>query len=220
MKVHINKDPVSSYTHFGGFIASVIGLIILIVFSLGDQPRLLVMSFYGVSLVFLFLASTCYHFFDLGVSGNVWLRRLDHTAIFMLIAGTYLPPLLHTLDGNWRISMFILIATIAAVGIIFKLFWVDCPRWLSVGCYLTLGWIIVIPGYQVLPKLSGVSLFLLVLGGLIYSTGAIIYALKKPDPIPDRFGFHEIWHIFVLLGALSHYFFTLTLFDVTYPPFS
>lgn len=214
-----NRQPVSAWTHFGGFVLAVAGLVALVVPSLGDGPRLVVNTVYAGSLALLFLCSAAYHFFDLGPMGNRWLRRLDHSVIFLLIAGTYLPPLLYLLDGAWRVAMIAVMGGLAVAGIGFKLCWLGAPRWVTAGIYLAMGWLIVVPGYRMLPQLGGLQLLWLAGGGLTYSAGAVIYASRWPDPWPGRFGFHEVWHLFVLVAALLHYLFIRSFLGAAYPPF-
>lgn len=219
MTIRFNKEPVSACTHFAGFLAAVVGLVPLLRLCDGDPAKIVGMALFGGTAALLFLSSSVYHFLDLGEGGNRWLRRLDHGAIFLLIAGTYVSPLIHTLDGAWRISMLAVVGGLALAGMAFKLAWLGCPRWLSAGLYLALGWVVVIPGHLILPRLPAASLLWVSLGGLAYTVGAVVYARKKPDPLPGRFGFHEVWHLFVLAGAASHYVFMLTLVGRPYPPF-
>ena len=219
IRLKVLKDPLSWLSHFLGFLAAIVGLVFLVLLTAGDGPKVAGMAIYGGTLVTMFFTSSTYHFFDIGVPGNRWLRRLDHTAIFLLIAGSYVPPMIHLLDGTWRIAMLVAIASLTVLGIGFKLLWIECPRWLSVGVYLALGWAIFIPGPIILPKLDATSLAWLGGGGLAYSLGALIYARRWPDPWTGVFGFHEIWHVFVLTGAACHYFFALGFIDAPYPPF-
>ncbi len=209
--MRVNKDPLSAYTHFAGFAAGVAGLVVLILLAAGDAPKTVAVTLFGGTLVLLFLASASYHYFDLGERGNRWLRRLDHAAIFLFIAGSYIPPLIYTLEGAWRIAMLSVVGGLAVAGVVMKLFWLGGPRWLTTAFYLALGWVVVVPAYQVLPRLSLTSVFWVTLGGLIYTAGAVVYARKRPDPLPGVFGFHEVWHLFVLGGAASHFVFVLDL---------
>ena len=217
----INKDPWSTYTHFAGFVAAVVGLVVLMSVSWEDTARLTSATIYGVSLSLLFLASSAYHFFDLGDEGNAWLRRIDHAAIFLLIGGTYVPSFMHLLDGAWRITMLGVVGSLALLGVVFKLALFDGSKKSRAGTimYVLLGWIVVIPAYKMYPLIPASSLAWLVGGGLAYSLGAIVYAKRWPDPLPDVFGFHEVWHLFVLLGAGLHYGFVLSLMDLPVPPF-
>ena len=177
------------------------------------------MAVYGGTLVTLFLASSLYHWLDIGERGNRWLRRLDHSAIFLLIAGTYVPPLLHLLDGAWRIALLSVVLGLAVAGAVLKMIWIDCPRWLSLALYFGLSAVVIVPAHKILPQLSEGALAWLVGGGFAYTLGAVVYALRWPDPWPGRFGHHEIWHLFVLAGAGAHYAFAYSLVDLPYPPF-
>jgi len=215
--VSIFKDPVSAWTHFGGFWAALVGAAALVALCAHDAYKATAMAVYGASLAGLFLASSVYHFLDLGEHGNRWLRRVDHAAIFLLIAGSYLPPLLHFLDGSWRLGMMAAVGGIALAGVLLKTLWIDSPAWLGMGLYLGLGWLIVVPAHRILPQLTPAQLGWLVAGGLAYTLGAVIYAVRRPDPWPGRFGHHEIWHLMVLLGAGCHYGFMLELVDAPLP---
>ena len=219
VRFRIFKDPVSSWTHFLGFLVALVAATFLVWRVAHDGPKATGMAIYGGSLVMLFLASSLYHFLDLGPRGNRWLRRLDHAAIFLLIGGTYVPPLLHLLDGTWRIAVLSAVVGFAVAGAILKLIWIDCPGWLSLALYFGLSFAVVVPAHRILPQLSAGSLAWLVGGGLAYTLGAVVYARRWPDPWPGRFGHHELWHLFVLAGAGAHYAFTYTLVDRPFPPF-
>ncbi len=218
-KIRFNRDPVSWMTHFAGALVGAFGLAALIYYARHDVPRLVSMAIYGMSLVALFSASTAYHFFDLGPRGNKWLRRVDHAAIYLLIAGTYVPALTLLLSGTMRVAMLAIVLGIAMLGVLFKLVLFNAAGKAGTILYVILGWVIVIPGYYMLPRMSAESVTWLVSGGIAYTVGALIYATKRPDPWPGVFGFHEVWHLFVLLGATLHYLFTFSLLDVAYAPF-
>ncbi len=215
----IFKDPVSSWTHFIGFWLALAAAAALVWRVADDSPKAAGMAVYGGTLVTVFLASSLYHWLDIGERGNRWLRRLDHSAIFLLIAGTYVPLLLHLLDGTWRIAILSLVLGLAAAGALLKMIWIDCPSWLGLALYFGLSAVVVVPAHKILPQLSGGALAWLVGGGLAYTLGAVVYARAWPDPWPGRFGHHEIWHLFVLAGAGAHYAFTCTLVDLPYAPF-
>lgn len=217
-RIRIFKDPVSSWTHFIGFWLALLATGVLVWRVADDGPKAAGMAAYGATLVALFLASSLYHWFDIGERGNRWLKRLDHAAIFLLIGGTYVPALLHLLDGAWRISILLLVIGLAVAGALFKMIWIDCPTWLGLTLYFGLSFVVLIPAHKILPQLSGGALAWLVGGGLAYTLGAFVYARAWPDPWPDRFGHHEIWHLFVLAGAGAHYVFTYGLVDMPYAP--
>lgn len=214
-----NKDPWSAATHFAGFLAAIVGLVFLVLPSIHNPAKVTAMALYGGSLVALFLASSAYHFFDLGHRGNRWLKRLDHSAIFGLIAGSYMPPIIHFLDGPMRITMLAVVGGIALAGVIVKLAWIDAPGWMSLALYLALGWIVLVPIWWMLPHMAASSLALLIAGGVTYTLGAVVYAKKWPDPWPELFGHHEVWHLFVLGGAALHYGCMFTLVGAPVPAF-
>lgn len=214
----INKDPWSWATHFGGFVAAVIGFVVLLMRTPDIPTKQAAMGLYGASLVLMFATSSTYHFLDLGEAGNRWLRRADHCAIFLLIAGSFLPSVVHLLDGDWRFYTLLALGSMAAAGIAFKLLWLEAPRWLTVAVFIAMGWAVVIPGIRMFPAFDRASLLWLFGGGLAYTSGAIVYATKRPDPFPGVFGFHELWHLFVLAGATCHYFLALGFCDAPCVP--
>lgn len=201
------RDPVSGVTHLIGAFLSLIGLIVLLYTAITKGSVLHLISFiiFGISLIFLYSASSIYHLVPGPDEVIKTLRKIDHMMIFILIAGSYTPFLLVALDGFWRWGMLTGIWLIAVSGVVFKAFWINAPRWLYTAIYLGMGWlalIVIVPLIRALPTGAIVWLFL---GGAFYTIGAVFYALKWPNPIPKVFGFHEIWHIFVLLGSFSHF---------------
>ena len=153
----------------------------------------------------MFTASAVYHLVRAGPRIMLFLRKLDHSSIYLLIAGTYTPICLHYFTGMWRWAPLVIIWSLAIIGIAIKLFIIRAPRWVTAGVYLVMGWLAVVAARQVLASIPTSVLAWLLLGGLFFTGGAVIYILKKPDPLPGVFGFHEIWHIFVILGAFSHF---------------
>ncbi len=212
--VGVWKDPASFVTHFVGFVGALVGLIALIIVSPGPWLKSTSFVLYGASLALLFLASSAYHFFDLGEDGNLWLRRLDHSAIFLLIGGTYAPMMVHLLDGGWRVGMLVAIGVIALLGVTFKLTFFHAPRWLDAAMYVGMGWLVVIPGSQVFSSMPTDTLAWTVTGGILYTVGAVVYALKWPDPWPEKFGFHDVWHLFVLAAAGAHFMMVWSMIEV------
>jgi hemolysin III len=199
------REPVNGLTHFVAAWFAFAGVIALIILSRGDLARQRSLIVYGSSLVLMFSASAAYHSIKGSPERIQRLRRIDHAAIFILIAGTYTPIAFNQLTGFWRWGMLSIIWTFALLGIITKVFWIDAPRWLTTGTYLLMGWMsvgAVGPMMEVLPM--GAIIWLLV-GGLFYSFGAIVYATKSLDLIPGVFGSHEIWHLFVIGGAFCHF---------------
>ncbi len=201
------RDPVSGLTHFIAAILAVIGLVALVV-KASSPPRpwhLTTYIVFGAGMILLYAASTLYHWLPLSGAGRTLLRRIDHMMIFVLIAATYTPFCLIPLRGPWGWTIFGTVWTVAVVGIVFKAFWIHAPRWLSAAMYVCMGWIVIIGIVPLVRSLPAGALFWLFAGGVFYTTGALIYAVKRPDPLPRVFGFHEIFHIFVMLGTLAHF---------------
>ena len=211
IRLGVFKDFWSATTHFTGFIAAIVGLVFLLILCGPGAARVTSAAIYGVTLVLLFAASSAFHFFDLGDRGNRWLQRIDHSSIFLLIGGTYVPALVLLLDGTWRVVMLTVVGALAAAGVALKLLWIDCPRWLSTTLYLAFGWFSVVPLLMFFPVQDFLAGFLLVSGGLVYTLGALVYLRRWPDPWPEAFGHHEVWHLLVLGGATLHYFYVLGL---------
>jgi hemolysin III len=153
----------------------------------------------------MFAASAAYHLALAGDRVLLMLRKLDHSAIYLLIAGTYTPICLLFFRGFWREGLLAIIWGMALTGIIVKMFIIRAPRWVSAGIYLVMGWLCVMGFREILATLPAGALGWLLAGGLFYTIGAVVYITKKMDLLPGLFGFHEVWHIFVILGALSHY---------------
>jgi hemolysin III len=153
----------------------------------------------------MFTASAVYHLVNAGPRLVLFLRKLDHSAIYLVIAGTYTPICLHYMTGFWQIGMLIIIWSLALAGIGVKLFVINAPRWVTAGVYLVMGWLSLAAVGEILASVPLGAIFWLVTGGLFFTVGAVIYVLKKPNFFPGLFGYHEVWHIFVILGALSHF---------------
>lgn len=199
------KEPVNAWTHFVSCIVAVFASCYLLQASWGSGVKFWSMLFYSIGFVGVFFASSVYHFFDFGERWNKWLQRLDHSAIFVMIAGSYVPMLVHFLDGGWRTNMLIAVTAVATLGILFKTLWIEAPAWLGTSIYLAMGWMVVVAAPVMFPMLPTDVLFWLAAGGVAYSVGAVVYARKWPDLWPGQFGHHELWHLFVMAGAAAHY---------------
>lgn len=201
------RDPISSYSHFIGAGLSLLGLFVMALrFIAEDRGLITVLSslLFCISLIALYSASGIYHFSQAGAKAVCILRKLDHAMIYVLIAGSYTPILLSILPPDKGIPFTAVIWSVAAAGILFKLCWINAPRWLGTLLYLAMGWAILIdPG--ALTNLSVPALVLLAAGGVFYTIGGMIYLFKCPN-VSSSFGFHEIFHIFVVLGSICHYF--------------
>lgn len=203
------REPVSGFTHLFGAIVSLVGLILLVAKQLmvgnGSPLAFFSVIVFGLSLVFLYTASTVYHLINSKEKVILFLRKLDHSMIYVLIAGTYTPICLIALEGAWRWGFFALIWGFAIVGIILKLVWFESPRWLSTSFYIIMGWLAVVAISPLSKALPAGAITLLISGGIVYTIGGIIYALKWPKINLKHWGFHEIFHLFVLGGSFLHY---------------
>ncbi len=199
------REPVNGLTHFFAAIVAAFGLIALIVLGWKNVLKEISFSVYGTSLILLFAASATYHMVKAKPKIIENLRKLDHSAIYLLIAGTYTPFCIVMFKGFWQWGLLAIIWSLAAIGIIVKMFIIKAPRWLTAGVYIVMGWLCIAAIGEMLKVLPAGALAWLIIGGIIYTLGAIIYITKTLDFLPGKFGFHEIWHIFVILGALAHF---------------
>jgi hemolysin III len=200
------QDPISSETHFWGAIFSFIGFIIMIItayFNKANNLTIFTIIVFGISLVLLYSASSIYHFCPYSKSFKNLLRKVDHSMIYVLIAGTYTPICFGFMPTENAIRFLSLIWILAAVGILSKIFWLNAPRTLYTVIYLLMGWAVIFD-FNVLTTMPTGALALLMAGGFSYSIGAFIYIIKKPN-ISEKFGFHELFHIFILIGTLFHF---------------
>jgi hemolysin III len=197
------KDPFSGLSHLAGFVVALAGLGWLAIRGGGDASRGIMI--YGASLLALYAASSAYHLVVAGERTTRMLRALDHLAIFFLIAGTCTPLFCRAFDGGARTAMLAGIWGAAAAGIAMRLLWRRAPRALYTALYVAMGWMVVLRWQVVQHALPTTALVLVVAGGLVYTLGAVVYALRRPDPFPSLFGFHEIWHLFVLGGSALHF---------------
>jgi len=205
MKIQI-KDPFSGLSHLFGALLSIAALSVLVTLAAFNSTVWHVVSFsiYGSGMILLYSASAAYHLIPLGDKGTKRLKKLDHVMIFVMIAACYTPFCLVPLRGGWGWSIFGVIWGLALLGAFFKLFYISAPRWISTAIYLVMGWICIIAIYPIVKTVSAGGVFWLAAGGIFYSIGAVIYGIKKPNPI-SWFGFHEIWHLFVMAGSFCHF---------------
>jgi len=197
-------EKISAYTHGAIVPLMIIGTVILLIISYGNITIQIISLIYGLSGVFLFSASFIYHSKKVIENDNSFWRKLDHTAIFFLIAGTYTPICFLYLEGNMKWGILIAQWSLVISGTIFKLYFVNAPRIIGTLIYLLMGWIVIIPISTLVHTMPQKALIFLAAGGVSYTVGAIIYAFKRPNPVPDFFGFHEIFHIFIIGGAILH----------------
>ena len=201
------REPVSGLTHAAGGALATAGLVLLLATAASARrvDQIVAFGVFGLSLISLYTASSLYHLLPLSPAGVAKLRRLDHMSIFLLIAGTYTPFCLLALEGAWRWGLLTLIWVLALCGVLLKLFWMDAPRWLSVVLYLGMGWVAVIAAPALFRAVPVGGMAWVLAGGLTYSAGALVYALKRPNLVPGVFGFHEVWHLFVIAGSACHF---------------
>ena len=200
-----SRDPVSGLTHLGAAIVSVSGLIALIFISWGDTARSVSVLVYGISLITMFSASATYHMTMSTPKVIEILRKIDHAAIYLLIAGSYTPFCINAFSGFWKWGLLMVVWSLALVGVGVKIFIISAPRWVNAGVYVLMGWLCIAAMQQMLVALPFAALIWLIIGGVIYTLGAVVYITKILDFIPGTFGFHESWHIFVMLAAAAHY---------------
>ena len=185
-------------------IAMVLGTILIMLSIDRGWVAIAASSVYAASAIALFGVSATYHRFGWGPRAKSVLRRLDHANIFFLIAGTYTPIALLALEWPQSIILLTVVWSGAILGIVFRVVWISAPRWMYVPLYLGLGWAAV----MYLPELLAASVAMVVMvlaGGILYSLGAVVYGLKKPNPLPDHFGFHEIFHTLTVLAFICHW---------------
>lgn len=201
------REPMNGFTHFIGIVLSIVGTIFLISSSLNPYKsnHLIAFSIFGLGLILLYSTSTLYHWLKLSDDGILRMRKADHIMIFINIAATYTPVCMIALKDNLGWTLLFIIWSIALAGILIKIFWIQAPRWLSTIIYVLMGWMAIVVIIPLIEVLQVQALVWLLIGGVFFTTGAIIYALKKPDPYPGILGFHEIFHLFVLLGSFSHF---------------
>ena len=208
IKKHV-KDPGSAITHFIGMLMAVFAAVPLIIKATHEPSPIYVVSIaiYAASLILLYAASTTYHTFDRSEKINTILKKIDHMMISVLIAGSYTPICLLVLGGRLGIILLAIVWSIAIAGILIKAFWVYCPKWVSSVLYIGMGWTCVLAFTQLLNSMSPAAFGWLLAGGLIYTVGGIIYALKLPifNMKHKDFGSHEIFHLFVMGGRICHF---------------
>ena len=203
------KEPGSAITHFIGMLMAIFAAVPLLIKAANEPSRIYIISLaiYAASLILLYAASTTYHTFDISRKVNTVLKKIDHMMISVLIAGSYTPICLIVLKGKTGIILLSIVWGIAILGILIKAFWVYCPKWVSSVLYIGMGWTCVLAFTQILNSMSPAAFGWLLAGGLIYTAGGIIYALKLPifNRKHKNFGSHEIFHLFVMGGSACHF---------------
>ncbi len=201
----ILKEPLNGLLHLIGASLAIPAAIILVVLSWGSPLAVVSFAIYGISLFLLYLFSTLYHWLPARASGKGQVfRKLDHLAIYLLIAGTYTPYSLIVIGGISGWFLFSIIWILAITGIVFQSIYINLPRWLTTTGYLIMGWMVAFHLPALLAKLPPEGLYWLIAGGVVYSLGGVIYVLKKPN-FHRLFNFHALWHVFVLGGSICHF---------------
>ncbi|MBR3881969.1 MAG: hemolysin III family protein [Clostridia bacterium] len=209
------RDLVSGLTHCIAAGLSLIGLVILIVFASiwGNAYHIVSFTIFGSSLFLLYLFSTLYHWLNIGEKGLSVFRKFDHIMIYIFIAASYTPVCLTALRGAWGWSIFGVQWGLALLGTIFTAIWIKAPRWVTTSIYIAMGWTVIIAIYPLIQSFKALNLinalWWLLAGGIFYTIGGLIYGFKWPKINLKHFGFHEIFHIFVMLGSACHYWFIL-----------
>ncbi len=203
------KEPGSAITHFIGMLMAIFAAVPLLIKAASEPSRIYIISLtiYAASLILLYAASTTYHTFDVSERVNTILKKIDHMMISVLIAGSYTPVCLIVLKGRTGLVLLAIVWSIAIAGIMIKAFWVYCPKWVSSVLYIGMGWTCVLAFTQILNNMSPAAFGWLLAGGIIYTVGGVIYALKLPifNNRHKNFGSHEIFHLFVMGGSACHF---------------
>lgn len=203
------KDPGSALTHFIGMLMAIFAATPLLLKAAGNPDRihLISLSIFIVSMILLYTASTVYHTFNLSPKGNKFLKRMDHMMIFILIAGSYTPICMIALEPSTGYPLLILVWGLAFIGILVKMFWIMCPKWVSSVLYIAMGWTCVLAFTQILNALPPAAFGWLLAGGIIYTAGGVIYAMKFQvfHARFQNFGSHELFHLFVMGGSFCHF---------------
>jgi hemolysin III len=199
------KPRLRGVSHQWAFFVALLAGVVLVAAAPSGRATLAA-TIYAISVTAMFGASALYHRIDWkSVSARRWMRRLDHSMIYVLIAGTYTPFALLVLHGGLARAILIAIWSGAAIGIALKMLWPDTPKWLTATVYVALGWIAVAAFPQLAGEIGVVGMALLAGGGVLYTAGALVYALRRPDPAPAVFGYHEIFHVLVIAAAVLQY---------------
>ncbi|WP_404324280.1 hemolysin III family protein [Cytobacillus firmus] len=202
------REPINGLTHLAGAILSFAGLLAMVIkasLTTSSPIAITAVAIFGISLMLLYSASATYHMVIAKDKVIAFLRKLDHSMIYVLIAGSYTPFCLITLNGVTGWVLFGIVTAVALSGILFKMIWFNCPRWLSTALYIAMGWIIVFAFSPLSESLSSAGVLLLLLGGILYTIGGVIYAVKPKFLEFNHMGFHEIFHIFIMMGSMAHF---------------
>jgi hemolysin III len=201
---HLGKPRLRGVLHQGAFFAALAVAPALVISADGSRGRFAATVFAG-SVAACFGASALYHRVTWTPRKRLWMRRVDHAGVYLLIAGTYTPVSLFALNGNWRLVVLTVVWAGAVAAIVLKFMWVAAPKWLAAALGLALGWVAVVALPQLVSHLNPAAVALLVTGGLTYTAGAVVYARGRPDPAPAVFGYHELFHALTIVAVTCQY---------------
>lgn len=197
------KPLLRGWSHAIAAVASLVFTIILCWVSRADLARMLSMLIFGLSMIELYTVSAIYHIITWSAARRRVLRAIDHANIFVLIAGTYTPLCFNILTGWVRLTILLVIWLLAVLGVSMSIFTLKLPRWVTAALYVGMGWVVIVALPAFLAVLPWTAPATLLSGGVLYTIGAVIYARKKPDPFPRVWGYHELFHLFVILGSIA-----------------
>jgi len=198
-------NPVRGFLHGSAAVVSAAGMALLITRSTPDPARVMSVIIFGVSMMGLYTASALYHSVPWRETWKKRMQRVDHSMIFVLVAGTYTPIAVNVLDGAWRSVTLTVIWSAAAIGIIQKIAFPQVPDWVSITLQTTMGWFAIVPFLELVEQLSGGAILLMMAGGFSYTIGLILLAHERPQLFPRIFSHHEVFHVLVVLGSLFHF---------------
>jgi hemolysin III len=200
----VAKPLLRGVLHQGAFFVALAVAPLLIIFADGGRAKA-ASAVFAASVVACFGASALYHRVTWTPRVRLWMRRVDHAGVYLLIAGTYTPVALLVLRGAWRPTILAIVWGGAAAAIVLKFAWVGAPKWLAVAIGLALGWVAVAALPQLVTRLDPWAAALLIIGGLAYTVGALVYARRRPDPMPEVFGYHELFHALTIVAVACQY---------------
>lgn len=209
-------NPVRGFMDATAAVASLAALVVLVVLTAHDLPRMFSMIVYSLSLVALYTTSALYHSIPWRPRWKQRMQRLDHSMIFVLVAGSFTPIAFNVLDGAWRVTVLGVAWAVAVVGVVQKVVWPRVRQWFSVTLQTSLGWFVLVPFLELVRRLSGGAIILIAAGGILYTIGMILFTMRRPRFAPRVFSYHEVFHVFVISASLLH-FLAVLIYVVPYP---
>ncbi len=209
-------NPVRGFMDGTAAVLSIAALVVLIVMTADDTPRMVSMIIYAFSLIALFTTSSLYHSIPWRPAWKQRMQRIDHSMIFVLVAGSFTPIAFNVLEGAWRPSVLSVVWAVTIVGVAQKVVWPRVKPWFSITLQTSLGWFALVPFVELVRRLSGGAIVLIAAGGVLYTVGMILFTLKRPRLSPRVFSYHEVWHVFVISASVLH-FIAILLYVVPYP---